>query len=67
MVALNMLDAVPHPRQLLLVADNLCAPGGELVPLRRFAWQSTVLDDHERIGAADPAAELAALLRAGQT
>lgn len=65
-VALNMLDAVPHPRQLLLVADNLCAPGGELVLASPFAWQSTVLEEHERIGGPDPAADLAALLREGQ-
>ena len=65
-VALNMLDAVPHPRQLLLVADNLCAPGGELVLAAPFAWQGAVLADHERIGGADPAADLAAILRDGR-
>ncbi len=65
-VALNMLDAVPHPRQLLLVADNLCAPGGELVLASPFAWQTTVMDDQERIGGSDPAADLAAILQDGR-
>jgi SAM-dependent methyltransferase len=64
-VALNLLDSVASPRQLLAVLDGLCAPGGEIVVSSPYAWQSSVMADHERLGAADPAAELTALLRAG--
>lgn len=65
-VALNVLDAVAHPRLLLLVMDNLCAPGGELVLTSPYAWQSTVMEDTERLGGADPAAELLAILTEGR-
>jgi len=70
-VALNLLDSVASPRQLLAVLDGLCAPGGEILVSSPYAWQSSVMADHERLGwgatagAADPAAELTALLRAG--
>ncbi len=64
-VALNMLDSVPRPRLLLAVADGLCRPGGELVLASPYSWQSSVMEDGERIGGADPAADVAALLRAG--
>lgn len=65
-VALNMLDAVPRPGLLLRVLDGLCAPGGEIVIACPFAWQSTVMDDSERLGGADPAADLADRLRTGR-
>lgn len=65
-VALNLLDSVRKPRQLLLVIDGLCAPGGEVILSSPYAWQSSVMDDEERIGGADPAADLAAILRDGQ-
>jgi len=64
-VALNMLDSVANPRQLLAVMDGLCARSGELILSSPYTWQSTVMDDHERIGGADPAAEIAAILRDG--
>src|SRR5215475_10824211 len=64
-VALNLLDSVASPRQLLAVLDGLCAPGGEVIVSSPYAWQSSVMADHERLGGADPAAELAALLRDG--
>jgi SAM-dependent methyltransferase/uncharacterized protein YbaR (Trm112 family) len=64
-VALNLLDAVASPRQLLSVLDGLCEPGGEIIVSSPYAWQSSVMTDHERIGGEDPAAELAALLRDG--
>jgi uncharacterized protein YbaR (Trm112 family)/SAM-dependent methyltransferase len=69
-VALNLLDSVASPRQLLAVLDGLCQPGGEILVSSPYAWQSSVMADHERLGwsaadAADPAAELTALLRAG--
>ena len=64
-VALNMLDSVARPRLLLSVADGLCRPGGELILSSPYAWQSSVMDEGERIGGADPAAEVAAILREG--
>ena len=64
-VALNLLDSVASPRQLLAVLDGLCQPGGEIIVSSPYAWQSSVMAEHERLAAADPAAELAALLRAG--
>lgn len=65
-VALNMLDAVPRPALLLRVIDGLCAPGGEIVLACPFAWQSAVLEDTERLGGADPAADLADRLQTGR-
>jgi uncharacterized protein YbaR (Trm112 family)/SAM-dependent methyltransferase len=64
-VALNLLDSVASPRQLLAVLDGLCQPGGEIIVSSPYAWQSSVMAEHERLGGDDPAAELAALLRAG--
>ncbi|MBL9014517.1 MAG: methyltransferase domain-containing protein [Myxococcales bacterium] len=65
-VALNLLDAVPRPALLLRVLDGLCAPGGEVVLASPFAWQSTVMDEPERLGGADPARDLADRLRTGR-
>jgi SAM-dependent methyltransferase/uncharacterized protein YbaR (Trm112 family) len=65
-VALNMLDAVPRPALLLRVIDGLCAAGGEVVLACPFAWQSAIMDDAERLGGADPAADLADRLRTGR-
>ncbi|HWO25616.1 MAG TPA: methyltransferase domain-containing protein [Kofleriaceae bacterium] len=64
-VALNVIDSVARPRQLLLVADGLCRPGGEVILSSPYAWQSSVVDEGERIGGADPAAAVAAILRDG--
>jgi uncharacterized protein YbaR (Trm112 family)/SAM-dependent methyltransferase len=64
-VAINVLDSVASPGQLLAVMDGLCAPGGELVLASPFAWQSTVMADAERLGGTDPAGTLAAMLRDG--
>lgn len=64
-VALNVLDSVARPRLLLTVMDGLCRRGGELILSSPYAWQGTVMADAERIGGADPAADVAALLRAG--
>jgi 2-polyprenyl-3-methyl-5-hydroxy-6-metoxy-1,4-benzoquinol methylase len=64
-VALNLLDAVASPRQLLSVLDGLCRPGGEIIVSSPYAWQSSVMADHERLGERDPAADVAALLRSG--
>jgi SAM-dependent methyltransferase len=64
-VALNMLDSVARPRLLLSVADGLCRPGGEVILSSPYQWQSSVMEDAERIGGADPAADVAAILRGG--
>lgn len=64
-VALNMLDSVARPRLLLAVLDGLCRPGGEIILSSPYSWQSSVLDDGERIGGPDPAADVAELLRGG--
>ncbi len=64
-VALNVLDSVAQPRQLLSVIDGLCAPGGEIILSSPYQWQSSVMLEHERFGGADPAAALTALLTAG--
>jgi uncharacterized protein YbaR (Trm112 family) len=64
-VALNMLDSVPHPMQLLSVIDGLCAPGGEIVLACPYQWQSSVMAEHERFGGADPAAALVSILSSG--
>src|SRR6185436_14223870 len=44
-VALNMLDSVASPRQLLSVMDGLCRPGGELIVSSPYAWQNSVMAD----------------------
>ena len=54
-VALNVLDAVPSPPQIVAVADGLCAPGGELILASPYAWQSGIVADEHRFGGADPA------------
>lgn len=64
-VALNLLDSVAHPRQLLAVVDALCERGGEIVLASPYAWQSTVMAEHERFGGADPAEALRLILRSG--
>jgi len=65
-VALNLLDSVRQPAQLLSVVDGLCAPGGELILASPYSWQSAVMEDHERLGGADPALDVAAILRDGR-
>jgi uncharacterized protein YbaR (Trm112 family) len=64
--ALHLLDSVRSPATLLAVADKLCAPAGELLLSSPFSWQSGVVDEAERLGAADPAGELCRRLTAGQ-
>lgn len=65
-VALNMLDSVASPQQLLLVIDGLCAPGGEIVLASPFAWQSSVTPDHHGLCGPDPAGQLVAILTEGR-
>jgi len=64
-VALNMLDSVAHPRQLLAVVDALCEVGGEIVLASPYAWQSSVMQEHERFGGADPAGALREIVAGG--
>lgn len=64
-VALNLIDSVASPRQLVSVLDGLCRPGGEIIVSSPYAWQSSVMSEHERLAGPDPAAALAALLRDG--
>jgi uncharacterized protein YbaR (Trm112 family)/SAM-dependent methyltransferase len=64
-VALNLLDSVRQPRQLLSVVDGLCAPGGELILTSPYSWQSAVVDEAGRFGGADPAAALVEILTTG--
>lgn len=65
-VALNLLDSVPSPRLLLSVIDGLCRPGGEVILASPYAWLGTTLADHERLGGADPAAAVVAILTSGE-
>jgi len=64
-IALNLLDSVAHPRQLLAVVDALCEPGGEIVLASPYAWQSSVMHEDERFGGADPAGTLREIVRGG--
>lgn len=64
-VALNLLDAVPSPRTLLAVLDGLCAPGGEVIVASPYAWQAELVPVEAHLGGADPAGELARILRDG--
>jgi SAM-dependent methyltransferase len=57
-VALNLLDSVRSPRELLHHLDQLTAPGGEIALASPYAWRSGITDDPERLGGADPAAAL---------
>jgi SAM-dependent methyltransferase len=57
-VALNLLDTMHNPAQLLAVVDGLCAPGGEVILSSPYAWQSGYVGESHRLGADDPAAEI---------
>ncbi|MBV8758070.1 MAG: methyltransferase domain-containing protein [Deltaproteobacteria bacterium] len=59
--ALNVLDSVTSPLQLLSVIDALCRPGGEIIIACPYQWAS-----EERLASADPAAELVQILRGGE-
>jgi SAM-dependent methyltransferase/uncharacterized protein YbaR (Trm112 family) len=64
-VALNLVDNVSQPRQLLAVMDGLCAPGGELILASPYIWVSGTTAEDARLGGADPAAELVRILTTG--
>lgn len=65
-VALNVLDCVRSPKQLLLVASGLCKRGGEIILSSPYNWTTDVVEEHERFGGHNPAAALAAMLRGGE-
>lgn len=64
-VALNLLDSVRSPPQLLSVVDGLCAPAGEVLLASPYSWQSSVVEEAGRIGGSDPEVALRELLAAG--
>ncbi len=64
--ACNLLDSVATPAQLLAVMDGLCAPGGELLLASPYAWQSGIVDEGARLGGADPAGAVRAILERGE-
>jgi len=66
-VALNLLDSVRDPLQLLGVCDALCEPGGELIVSSPYAWQTSITELDKQLGGADPAAALVAHLTPGYT
>lgn len=53
-LALNLVDAVAHPAQILSVADALCAPGGEIHLASPFNWQTGIVAEDGRLGADAP-------------
>ena len=59
-VALNLLDSVRSPRELLHHLDQLTAPGGEIALASPYAWRSGITDEAERLPGPDPAAALRA-------
>jgi uncharacterized protein YbaR (Trm112 family)/SAM-dependent methyltransferase len=59
-VALNLIDSVRDPYQLLSVVDGLCAPGGELILTSPFSWQTSITE--HAFGGDDPASALQAIL-----
>jgi len=59
-VALNLLDSVRSPRELLHHLDQLTAPGGEIALASPYAWRSGITEEAERLGGPDPAAALRA-------
>jgi SAM-dependent methyltransferase/uncharacterized protein YbaR (Trm112 family) len=65
-VALNVLDSIRHPRQLLAVMHGLCKRGGELILASPYNWQSSLHPDNERIGGDNPAKGLTSLLASGE-
>src|SRR6185503_4109279 len=65
-VALNLLDSVHAPLQLLSVLDGLTAPSGELIVASPYSWQSHVVGEEHRFGELDPGNELARRLTEGE-
>lgn len=57
-VALNLLDSVASPPQLLAVLDGLCAPGGEVIVACPYQWQDDIVASDHWFGPDPAAAEL---------
>lgn len=57
-VALNLIDSVHDPVQLLDVMTGLCALGGEVILSSPFTWRTGVTSEGHRPRATDPAAWL---------
>jgi len=66
-VALNLLDSVSQPPQLVSVIDGLCALGGEVFLTSPYSWQSGVVAEGARIGepSDDPSVALRRQLQSG--
>lgn len=64
-VACNVLDSVRSPRQLLSVADGLCAPGGDVTLASPYSWQSGIVDENQRLGGTTPELELRRIFSTG--
>ena len=62
-VALNLLDSVSSPRQLLSVVDGLCAIGGEIILTSPYSWQADITA--EPLGGASPDTALVEILETG--
>jgi SAM-dependent methyltransferase len=57
-VALNVLDNIRDPAQLLTVMDSLCAVGGELIISCSYHWHRNVTPKLGPLASADPAGAL---------
>jgi SAM-dependent methyltransferase len=65
-VALNLLDSVRSPRQLLAVMAALCKRGGEVILSSPYNWQTGIVDEAERFGGDNPAKALTSMLTSGE-
>jgi SAM-dependent methyltransferase/uncharacterized protein YbaR (Trm112 family) len=64
-VALNVLDSLRSPQQLMLVINGLCKRGGEIIVSSPYNWTTGVVDEGERFGGDNPAAAFTQMLRDG--
>ncbi len=58
-VALNLLDVVHNPEQLLAVLAGLVGSAGEIVTTSPYAWQSSHVGEDHRLGEHEPGREVA--------
>ncbi len=65
-VALNVVDSVHDPRQLLAVVNGLCRPGGEVILSSPYNWQSGIVGESHRFGGDNPATALVSMLTSGE-
>ena len=64
-LALNLVDSVRNPPQLVSVLDGLLGSGGDLAMSSPYSWQSEVVDDASRPATASAASWLRERLRSG--